>query len=431
MRNRTLFTIAAGTLAGAAFVAAGSQGVLAASGDDPATAPIPTYDYADPAKSFVVDLDFGISSASVVDAVVGPDRSVSHLGDPPLLKLVLSDEDDNVLERVDAWDPRWTFVETGGVGERMEVRAGRGLLTVPFDSDSGSMLVRDQVAGTDLVTVDLTGAVHEFCVAHPTDPECVEADLAITASSATGTPLSVVGAAVPVSVSAVVANLGPDGPVDADVTQTAAAGAGLSVTPASSSDDVDALAVGTPRTVTHQYAVTCTTPGSHSVVFTTTVAPEKAKVVDAVPGNNSRSATYTVDCAVPVVLNVEPGSLKNPVQLDMGLVPMAVLSTAAGEYGLPLAFDARKIQVSTVRIGQRTALVASNTGAPEAHGKLHLEDSYELDEVTRDGDLDALLHGRDKLIPLTTGITEICVRGRFGPGAGTSFLGCDAVKLVP
>jgi hypothetical protein len=108
-----------------------------------------------------------------------------------------------------------------------------------------------------------------------------------------------------------------------------------------------------------------------------------------------------------------------------------VLSTDAGEYGLPLAFDARKIQVSTVRIGQRTALVASNTGAPEAHGKLHLEDSYELDEVTRDGDLDALLHGRDKLIPLTTGITEICVRGRFGPGAGTSFLGCDAVELVP
>ena len=144
----------------------------------------------------------------------------------------------------------------------------------------------------------------------------------------------------------------------------------MSNTPASTTDDVDALAVGTSRTISHQYDVTCTTPGVHSVVFTTTVAPEKAKVVDAVPGNNNRSATYTVDCAVPVVLNVEPGSLKNPVQLDMGLVPMAVLSTAAGEYGLPLAFDVRKIQASTVRIGQRTGLnPAANTGAPEAHGE--------------------------------------------------------------
>ena len=62
---------------------------------------------------------------------------------------------------------------------------------------------------------------------------------------------------------------------------------------------------------------------------------------------------------------------------------------------------------------------------------MHLEDSYELDEVTRDGDLDAVLHGRGDLIPLPPGITEICVRGRFGPGAGTSFFGCDAVTNVP
>ena len=159
--------------------------------------------------------------------------------------------------------------------------------------------------------------------------------------------------------------------------------------------------------------------------------PEKAKVVDANPANDARSATYTVDCAVPVVLNVKPGSLKNPVNLNEGVVPMAVLTTSVGQYGLPIAFDARTIQAASVRIGQRAGLVPGNTGAPEAHGKVHLEDSYELDEVTRDGDLDGVLHGRGDLIPLTPGITEICVRGRFGPGAGTSFFGCDAVTKVP
>lgn len=431
MRNRTLFTIAAGIVTGAAFVAAGSQGVLAASGDDPATAPIPTYDYADPSKSFVVDLDFGLSSATVIDAVVGGERSVSHLGDPPLLELVLADEDGTVLDRLHAWDPRWTFVDKGAGVEGMEVRAQRGLLTVPFDSDTGSMLVRDQVAGQPLVTVDLRPAVHAFCVANPADPECVEADLAVTATTATGDPLSVVGSAVPVQVDATVANLGPDGPVDADVTQTAVPGAGVSVAPATSTDDVDALAVGSPRAASHAYAVTCLTPGLHTVVFTTAVKPERAKVVDAVSANDQRSVTYSVDCAVPVTLNVKPGSLKNPVNLNEGVVPMAVLTTAAGQYGNPLAFDARTIQVATVRIGQRAALVATNTGAPEAHGKVHLEDTYELDEITKDGDLDGVLHGGGSAIPLTAGMTEICVRGRFGLGVGTSFFGCDHVVVVP
>ncbi len=335
MKTRTLILTAASVALATGVVVTLTQGSLAASGDDPAAAPIPTYDYADPAKAFVVDLDLGLSGASVVHTSVVEAPSASHVGDPPLLKLVVSDEDGIVLDRSDAWDPRWTFVGTDGGPESMQVQARRGFLTVPFDGDAGSLLVRDQVAGSDLVTVDLTGAVHAFCVANPTDPECVEADLAVTATSATGTPFSVVGTAVPVDVSATVANLGPDGPVDADVTQVATPDGGLSVTPATTTEDVDGLAVGSPRTSVHRYSVTCTAPGLHSAVFTTTVEPEKAKVVDANPANDARSATYTVDCAVPVVLNVKPGSLKNPVNLNEGVVPMAVLTTSVGQYGLP------------------------------------------------------------------------------------------------
>ncbi len=398
---------------------------------NPATAPLPQYDYGDTSKSFVVDLQFGDTSATPVKVAVGEGRSYSHLGDPPLLRLSLTDDDGAPGPSFNAWDPRWVLDETGGHGEQLTVRPGPGTLVVPFDGDVASMLVRDQRAGTDLATVDLGPAVHEFCVAHPTDPECIESDLAVTSTTASGDPLGVVGQAVPVTVGAVVANLGPDGPVDADVTQTAVASVGATVTPSTLSVDVDGLAVGMPRTLTNQYSVTCDTAGLKTVVVTTKVVPEKAKVADLVAANNERSVTFSLDCAVPVTVNVKPGSLRNPVNVNEGAIPIAVLTTKAGEYGQPVAFDAATIEAATVRVGVRGALVATGTGAPEMHGKVHLEDSVELDEHTRDGDADGVVHARADQIPVQTSTTELCVRGRFGAGASTTFFGCDHIEVVP
>ncbi len=429
MRTATLAflgTITAGTLLFAAVTGPGSQ---AAVGDDPATAPIPTYDYDDPAKAFVVDLQVDATGASLVRALVVKQRPHSTLGDPAMIRLALRDEDGGAAGHVDTWDPRWHFEETATGGERMRVRPARGSFSVPFDPDAGSLVVRDLQADRELLTVDLGPAVHDFCVANPADPDCVEADLAVTASTATGTPLGVVGESSPVAVSATVENLGPDGPVDAEVAQTATPGPGVTVTPASQALGADALAVGSPRTLATSYSVGCTAPGSHAVTFTTTIAPEQAKVVDAVSANNDRTTTYTVDCAIPVTVNAVPGSRRNPVATNDGAVPVAVLTTRAGEYGNPLAFDARTISAATVRIGVRPAIVASGTGSPEVHSKVHLEDVYELDERTRDGDRDGLLHGAANLVPLALTTTEVCVRGRTG--SGTSFFGCDHVVVVP
>jgi len=151
------------------------------------------------------------------------------------------------------------------------------------------------------------------------------------------------------------------------------------VTPGSQTIHADELAVGGPVTVSRQYSVTCGTAGAKTVTVSTSVVPEKAKVVDLFSTNNSQSATFSVDCAVPVTLNVKPGSLRNPVNRNEGAIPMAVLTTSAGEYGNPLAFDATAIQGASVRVGARTALVGTNTGAPETHGRIHLEDVVELD----------------------------------------------------
>ncbi len=430
MKLRHTFAVV-GALAATLAVASLPTSATIVDDTNPATAPQPEYDYADTSKSFLVDLQFGDSSATLVQAAVGNERSYSHLGDPPLLRVSLTDEDGAAAGSFNAWDPRWVLDEVPGGGERLVVRPGAGQITTAFDGDVATMLVHDQVAGTDLATVDLRPTVREFCTDHPDDPECVEADLVVTSTTATGDPLGVVGQAVPVTVAATVANLGPDGPVDGDVTQTAVASAGATVTPGSQAIDADGLAVGSPVTLSRQYSVTCDTPGAKTVEVTTSIVPEKAKVVDLVAANNSRSASFSVDCAVPVTLNVKPGSLRNPVNMNNGAIPMAVLTTQAGEYGNPLAFDASAIQASTVRVGSRTDLVATNTGAPETHGKVHLEKSLELDETTKDGDLDAVLHARSSEIPVVSTTTELCVRGRFGPGSGTTFFGCDHVEVVP
>ena len=70
-------------------------------------------------------------------------------------------------------------------------------------------------------------------------------------------------------------------------------------------------------------------------------------------------------------------------------------------------------------------------GAPEAHGKGHIEDAIERsDEKTKDGDLDMVLHFDTQLSQLTGTETEACVRGRFGP-SNIVFQGCDSVTFVP
>ena len=77
--------------------------------------------------------------------------------------------------------------------------------------------------------------------------------------------------------------------------------------------------------------------------------------------------------------------------------------------------------------------IGTVTGAREIHGKGHLERSYELDERTRDADLDMVLHFKPSDSGLVVGSTEACLKGSFLAGDGNTyrFLGCDAVVIRP
>jgi uncharacterized repeat protein (TIGR01451 family) len=145
------------------------------------------------------------------------------------------------------------------------------------------------------------------------------------------------------------------------------------------------------------------------------------------PGTGDNSATAVTEVIVPVAVNISPGGFPNSVN-RRAQATVAVLTTAAGEYGLPIAFDGATIVPLSVRLGPASVVLAGG-GTTEVHATVHLEDAYELDETTRDGDLDAILHFRVADAGLTAASHEACVSGVFG--AGYRFFGCDSIVVVP
>ena len=154
--------------------------------------------------------------------------------------------------------------------------------------------------------------------------------------------------------------------------------------------------------------------------------------VDPVLSNNVLSSNLTIDCIIPIAINVRPGGTPNSVNLNTDAT-LAALTTRAGEYGLPLAVDATRIVATTARWGLRSNLFGTTTptGAEEVHRAVHPERSYELDDRTRDADLDAVMHFKPAASGLTLSSREACLKGKL-VAAGTTYtvFGCDAVRIV-
>ena len=145
------------------------------------------------------------------------------------------------------------------------------------------------------------------------------------------------------------------------------------------------------------------------------------------PDTSDNEASATTSLIVPVRINIQPGGSPNAVHMR-ARANVAVLTTSAGEYGLPFAFDATTVDPQSLRFGP-SSLVVSGGGAALVKGSGHAEDSYEPDDDTRDGDLDLVGQFRVADSGLTTASTEACVAGTFG--AGYRFIGCDSIKIVP
>lgn len=128
-----------------------------------------------------------------------------------------------------------------------------------------------------------------------------------------------------------------------------------------------------------------------------------------------------------VVINVKPASWPNAANLR-GTVPVAILTTRAGEYGTTADFDATQVDWATVRFGP-VAVLDAGGGGVEIHGTGHIEDSYEPDDVTMDGDLDMVLHFNAEASEIPPGTSTVCVRGMTY--SGVAFEGCDTIVVHP
>jgi uncharacterized delta-60 repeat protein len=147
---------------------------------------------------------------------------------------------------------------------------------------------------------------------------------------------------------------------------------------------------------------------------------------DIVAGGWTGTACNTVGCAfqfdfglvryqgdppeVTVRIDVKPGSDTNPVSLGIGIVPVAILTTAD--------FEATTVDASTVCFGD--ADVAAERDCTEAHGRGHVEDA------NRDGRPDLVVHFETDETGIDAGDTTACLTGRTS--TGLAIRGCDTIR---
>jgi uncharacterized repeat protein (TIGR01451 family) len=258
-----------------------------------------------------------------------------------------------------------------------------------------------------------------------------KADLEILSFEAVNPPSEmIIGEPATVTLRKHITNNGPSAPMDVRVSRTASSTPNATVSPTATSHEEEALGYQEDRTVDEEFEIECNAPGPATFTFDNAISPDRPDDTDPDTSNNTAQESFTLDCIVPVAVNIKPGSFRNPINRNAkGEIPLAVLTTAAGEYGLPLAFDATTIHPTTARFGPEVIVIAGG-GAREGHGRGHIEDAIERsDEVTRDGDLDMVLHFKTQESQLNGAGTKLCVRGRFGP---TNFIfhGCDIVDYV-
>lgn len=293
--------------------------------------------------------------------------------------------------------------------------------------DAGGPLTITNTASVTSTIDDPNGANDTAAV----DVEVVAvADLEVVSTDVIAPPVeALIGDDVVVTVQSEVANNGPSSPMNAELTATATPSAGMAVAPAVDVAPVPALAIGAPQVIDQEFTVACTAPGTQSVTFDTEIAPASPLDTDPDPSNDTGQASFTIDCIVPIAINVRPANRFNRITVDSnGRVPVAALTTEAGEYGLPVAFDATLIVPSTVHFGDPTA-VYDQTGGAAASGPTHIHDWFELDDRTKDGDDDMRLGFVSSETGLTAGDTEACMRGQYLDGGVLySFFGCDTVE---
>jgi hypothetical protein len=193
-----------------------------------------------------------------------------------------------------------------------------------------------------------------------------------------------------------------------------------------------ALAIGADQVAQTDLTVTCDDAGTGDLAVDFDIEPASVFDTDPDLSNNAVDTAMEVECILPVAINISPGQLPNRVNAGTGVVQVAVLTTEAGEYDLPLPFDTAWI-VPDSMIFSREENALAGIGSGERLDP-RLRDEKELtDEKTRDGDLDMEVFFTASESGLSLTDVEACVVGSFErpDSSGGRFLGCDSVEVLP
>ena len=395
--------------------------------------PIPQFNFNDSAKSIVVRLNFdGPTNVSLISAAAVFGRAQTNAAKPAMLLVRLYDHYNNVVQEFNEWSP--LLVEALDVNPLVTTMpAAIGLFSFRFDPALRSMTVTDVGLNQELIEVDLVDAILDFCAAHPADPDC-GVDLEIVSFTAVDAPSEIlVGEPAEITLRKQITNNGPLGIMDTKLTATASATAGSTIEPPQIVREEPKLLINEVREFDEKFTIECQSFSFHPFTVVNTIAPLNPVYVDPNPANNTVELEIPIECVLPIVINIQPHGDPNSNNIgSSGSIPVAVLTTTAGEYGTPLDFDATKIVPTSVRFGRREVVFAESGGAFETHARGHIERSYELDEKNKDADKDMVLHFDTRASGLQLGDVEACVKGQWLDDNGNphKFFGCDAVRIV-
>jgi hypothetical protein len=191
------------------------------------------------------------------------------------------------------------------------------------------------------------------------------------------------------------------------------------------------LQVSVDRDVIEEFDIECLEPSLHEVKFVNEIMAKDLHIQDPDPSNNTLEVVHIVECVTPVQINIRPGNAHNFINPDSEqTVPVAILTTEPGEYGLPISFDASAVDPASVRFGTKSTLQEGG-GAMASPNMGFIKDSHELDDKTKDGDSDMMLLFETTEAGFDQQSTEACMVGTYlgEDNQLHKFFGCDMVQV--
>lgn len=141
---------------------------------DPRLLPLPDFDYKDPGRAVVVSVQFNTGTEVVLDNVlVANTPAKASIGAPPLILLELLDKNGQVMVEQNAWHPLWVEdLDEAGVASAHLQSSGKGTFYVPLSETLHTIRISDIQLATELITVDVSAQVANYCAATPSTPVC-------------------------------------------------------------------------------------------------------------------------------------------------------------------------------------------------------------------------------------------------------------------